>query len=63
MLNIDLLTCRCQKINISINGGKVEATGGENYPAIGGGTEDECFCGNIKIYGGDVSCYNSLIPA
>jgi len=38
MLNIDLLTCRYQKINISINGGKIEATGGENYPAIGGGT-------------------------
>ena len=43
--------------NISINGGLVEATGGENYPAIGGGKEEECFCGNIKIYGGDVSCY------
>lgn len=46
---------KCKKI--SINGGKVEATGGENYPAIGGGTEEECLCGDIKIYGGDVSCY------
>ena len=27
------------------------------YPAIGGGTEEECFCGDIKIYGGDISCY------
>ena len=46
---------KCKKI--SINGGKVQATGGENYPAIGGGTEEECLCGDIKIYGGDVSCY------
>ena len=46
---------KCKKINL--NGGLVEATGGENYPAIGGGTEEECFCGNIKIYGGDISCY------
>ena len=46
---------KCKKI--SLNGGLVEATGGENYPAIGGGTEEECFCGEIKIYGGDISCY------
>lgn len=46
---------QCKKI--SLNGGLVEATGGENYPAIGGGTEEECFCDGIKIYGGDISCY------
>ena len=40
--------------NITIEGGDVTATGGENAAGIGGGHADTPSCGNISISGGTV---------